>query len=362
MDMDAIDGESAEEFLAELWAKTFSTYAAVQEVWMESAFIKRGAALVETIYPDEGERKRLYQYGFPPYMGKRFDGIFEDIKDILASANSYGVLSIQERCNVFASLAGLISEDQGFGFYVRDAVKAQNVLANWRDVLNWWLNDPEAHGPQADTLREWQRFVSENLEFRLGVAAGAVVARAWADGAEGHLTIPSLEAWKETTGLPWFGFWVRELLRWGTHDPFVAFVLAQGIAKTRSAAADKKPEFQEWLESEYEEIDADDWIDPQLFLQWQMSLPRRDRANAEEIAYQAQLTGTDGLLGQYTVIPVHNDGVLSWLDPAGYELAKSNVAEWDDHVDAHKSDFKMIVENGSATVAKVFKKMDIFDS
>lgn len=46
--------------------------------------------------------------------------------------------------------------------------------------------------------------------------------------------------------------------------------------------------------------------------------------------------------------------ILAWLDPAGYELAKSNVAEWDDHVDTHKSDFKMIVINGSATVAKVF--------
>jgi hypothetical protein len=354
MNMDELDGENTEEFLTKLWAKTFSAYAATQEEWMESAFIKRGIAIVETIYPDAGERKRLYQYGFPPYMGKRFDVVFEEIKEILAGAGRYGILSAQERCNVFTELANLISEDRGFGFCVREAAIAQNVLANWQDVLNWWLHDPDAVGPQADKLREWQRFVSENLEFRLGVAVGAAVVRVWSDGADDHLAIPSLEEWKKTTGLPWFGFWVRELLRWGTHDPFVAFALAQGIAKTRSAAANKKPEFQEWLESEYEEIDADDWIDPQLFLQWQMSLSRRERTNTEEIGYQAHLTGTDGLLGQYTVIPVYNDGVLAWLDPAGYELARSNVTEWDDHVGIHKSDFKMIVENGSATVAKVF--------
>ena len=354
MDMDEIDGEDAEEFLTELWAKTFSTYAAAQEEWMESAFIKRGAALIETIYPDENERNRLYQYGFPPYIGKRFDGIFEDIKDILASANSYGVLSTQGRCNIFVELAELISEDQGYGFYVRDALKAQNVLANWKGVLKWWLGDPEAPGPQADTLREWQRFVSENLEFRLGVAAGAVVARAWSDGAGDHLKIPSLEEWKETTGLPWFGFWLRELLRWGTHDPFVAFILSQGLAKTRNAATDRKLEFREWLEAEYEDIDDDDWIDPQLFLQWQISLPRHERAEAEEIRYQAQLTGTDGLLGKYTVMPIYKNGVLTWLDPAGYELARSNVAEWEDHVDIHKSDFIMLVENDSATVTKKF--------
>lgn len=354
MDMDESDGESLEEFLKKLWGKTFSTYAAVQEEWMESAFIKRGVAIVDTVYPDKDERKRLYQYGFPPYMGKRFDDVFEDIKGVLISADRYGVLSIQERCNVFTALAGLISEDRGYGFCVREAVVAQTVLKNWRGVLNWWLNDPEADGPQADKLREWQRFVSENLEFRLGVVVGAVVARMWSDGADDHLAIPSLEEWKETTGLPWFGFWVRELLRWGTHDPFVAFALAQGIAKTRSAAADKKLEFQEWLESEREEIDADDWIDPQLFLQWQLSLPKRERPEAEKTIYQAELTGTDGMIGQYNVLPIYSDGVVTWLDPAGYELAKSNVSEWRNDVASHKSDFKMAIENGSAIVTKVF--------
>lgn len=354
MDMDEIDGKSVEEFLKKLWIKTFSTYAAVQEEWMERAFIKRGVAIIETVYADKDERKRLYQYGFSPYIGKRFGDVFEGIRDILVAANEYGVLPIQDRCNIFADLATLISDDRGYGFCVREAVVAQDVLQNWRGVLNWWLNDPEADGPQADKLREWQRFVTENLEFRLGVAAGAVVARAWSDGADDHLAIPSLEEWKETTGLPWFGFWVRELLRWGTHDPFVAFALARGIAKTRSVAADKKTEFQDWLETEREEIDADDWIDPQLFLQWQSSLPKRERPEAEKNIYQAELTGTDGILREYNVMPIYTDGVVTWFDPAGYELAKSNVAKWNDDAASHKSDFKMTIENGSAIVTKVF--------
>ena len=357
-EIDHIDGEldviKTEEFLTQLWAKSFSMYAAAQEKWMERAFIKRGVAIVTNIYPDAVERKRLYQYGFPPYLGKRFDDVFEDIRNVLATTGKYGLLSIQERCSVFISLANLLSEDQGYGFSVREAVIAQNVLENWQYVLSWWLNDPEKVGPQPDKLREWHRFVSDNLEFRLGVAIGAVTARAWSEGADDQLAIPSLAEWKKTTGLPWFGFWVRELLRWGTHDPFVAFALSQGIVKTRSAATDKRPEFNAWLESEHDEIDADSWIDPQLFLQWHVTLKNREKNNNKEIVYLAKLTGTDGLLGQYAVIPVYIDGVLVWLDPAGYELARSNVAEWNDQLDVYKLDFQMNVINGLATVVKVF--------
>ena len=59
--------------------------------------------------------------------------------------------------------------------------------------------------------------------------------------------MPTLETWRATTGLPWIGFWFRELLRWGTLDPLVAFALAQGLARTRDEAALLRPEFEAWL-------------------------------------------------------------------------------------------------------------------
>ena len=95
-------------------------------------------------------------------------------------------------------------------------------------------------------------------------------------------------------------------------------------------------------------------IDPNLFLQWQKNITKRKRPEPKKTIYQAELTGTDGKLGQYNVVPVHNEGIVIWLDPAGYELARSNVAEWNDHVFSHKSDFKMTIANGSVTVTKVF--------
>src|SRR3546814_14499792 len=110
----------------------------------------------------------------------------------------------------------------------------------------------------------------------LGVAVGAVVAKAWSDGGRDAATRPTLGEWKQTAGLPWFGFWARELLRWGTHDPFVAFCLSQGLAQTREAAAQRRPAFETWLDDEIDDVVAEDRIDPQHFQQWQTSLARHE--------------------------------------------------------------------------------------
>src|SRR3546814_18645157 len=79
------------------------------------------------------------------------------------------------------------------------------------------MDEPESLDPDADALRGWQRFVADNLEFRLGVAIGAVVAQAWSDGAADAFAVPKLAEWKETPGMPWVGFWAGELLSWGPH-------------------------------------------------------------------------------------------------------------------------------------------------
>lgn len=94
---------------------------------------------------------------------------------------------------------------------------------------------PDAVAPDAERLRAWQRFVTENVEFKLGVAVGAAVAQAWGQNA-GALETPTLETWRATSGLPWVGFWFREQLRWGTLDPFIAFALAQGFQTSANSA------------------------------------------------------------------------------------------------------------------------------
>lgn len=195
-------------------------------------------------------------------------------------------------------------------------------------------------------------FVADNLEFRLGVAVGAVVAQVWSQGAADAFSVPTLAKWKETTGMPWFGFWARELLRWGAHDPFFAFALSQGLAQTREAAGGRRDDFEAWLEDELDAARgaghsrgvASDLIDPQHFLRWQLSLGRGVRDVFDDLPELVALTGTNGRHRRYNVIPAQRDGRVSWLDPAGFELAQSDDIFDEFGPGAIRSDYELRTE------------------
>ncbi|MGJ8572296.1 MAG: DEAD/DEAH box helicase [Hoeflea sp.] len=349
-----LEGGAAEEALAAVWNKTFTVYAAAQEEWMEAAFISRGQAVLRDIYPDRDERSRLYQYGFTPYVGRRFEAIVPAMLEILRDAANYGDADEATRLSVFTELGELLSDDRGFGFRVRSTDTDQAILANWQGVLGWWMSALEFDAPDAKDLRVWQRFVSDNLDFRLGVGLGAVVARAWSDGVDGALVIPSLDAWRETTGLPWFGFWARELLRWGTLEPFVAFSLAEGLVGTRNEGVHLKQEFIKWLDEKETAIEAEDRIDPQLFLEWRRSRIEGPDDRIRRRSINVELDDTAGARGQYAVIPVAYDNVIHWLDAAGFSLAQSNIEDSPFQGLLHRDDFQLRTDRDQPTVRRTF--------
>jgi hypothetical protein len=208
-------------------------------------------------------------------------------------------------------------------------------------------------GPEAKDLRAWQRFVGDNFEFRLGVAVGAVAAQAWFEGETDPFDQPTLSEWKSKTGLPWIGFWARELLRWGTVDPFVAFALSQGLAGTREVATRRRTEFDNWLQANYEDIEPEDAIDPQLFLEWQSSLPPAAAASAASGHVAATLTGTNGVRGIYSVTPFIRRGAVHWLDAAGFVLATSVVEDFT-RAGMARNDYELRVSNGAAFVQRTY--------
>lgn len=343
-----------EELLRKLWARSFTAVSADREAWLEAAFIRRGQGVVEHLYPDRGERQRLYHYGFTPLVGRRFEPVAVKIREQIAAAADYGDWDAAKRIDLFESIGALLEADRGFGFRVRTTKGDEEILDRWNDVLGWWMHEPGAKAPPPDKLRAWQRFVTDNLEFRLGVAIGAVVAQAWNEGTPEALTAPSLADWKETAALPWFGFWARELLRWGTHDPFVAFSMAQGLAPTREAASLRRAEFDEWLEEELEDPDAESRIDPQRFIAWQKSLPVEEKAPTTSAGLAAMLTGTRWERCAYAVLPVIRGEETRWLDPAGFELAVT-AQRAPGGFNRIRSDFQLRVTRGEATVQRVFR-------
>lgn len=346
---------ATEEMLATLWQQTFTRVSTVHQNWMEKAFIKRGNAVIETVYPDAEERKRLYDYGYSPHVGRRFETAATSLRAILEDTGSYGDQSEADRLAVFVRLGNVVADDGGFGFSVRDTEMGRNLYANWRQVLAWWMAVDGAAQPSPGDLRAWQIFTTDNLEFRLGVAVGAVVARIWTQKAEGALDTPTLDSWQEVTELPWFAFWAKELLRWGTLDPFVAFALSMGLAKSRPEATAMRVTFLAWLEESLGgNVSAEDRINPNHFLEWSRSLRATRSGTEQRLQIQATLSGTDGRRGRYAVIPVRSPNRIRWLDASGYELAVSEVPETFPRGTLQNSDYDLIVQGKSVSVIKIF--------
>lgn len=316
--------------------------------------MRRGQGVVGTLYNDRDERRRLYQYGFTPYVGRRFERISPQIRSVLKGSQGYGLANQKQQLEVFKRLGLLISKDPWFGFRARASVTDQGLHENWEPLLAWWMSLPGAKGPSAQDLRSWQRFVSENLEFRLGVAIGAVVAQAWTEGADDPASVPSLEAWRQTTGLPWFGFWAREMLRWGTLDPFVAFALAQGLAGTRGEAKLLRESFESWMDLNYVDILPEDWIDPQYFLEWQRTLHEDTETSSSLQRIKTRLTGTDGCRGEYRVLPLMSRSEVRWLDASGFELARSKTIVEMGEI-SYRDDFELRISQGKSFVHRIFR-------
>jgi DEAD/DEAH box helicase len=337
-----LDGPAAEAFLTNLWQRTFTHVARAQEALLERSFVKRGRAIVERLYPNPEQRRRLYQFGFPPCVGRIFEAISPQLRAELSAAIEFGKQNNADRLALFTRVAALLANQPAVGFRSRATVREQALLANWQGILSWWMNVP-APAPAPQELRHWQRFVTDNLEFRLGVAVGAVVAQAWSEGAPNYAAVPSLDLWRETTLLPWIGFWFRELLRWGTLDPFVAFCLAQGLSETRETASQRRLEFEGWLRQKIADPAAEDLIDPRQFLAWERSL--RAIGEGEEAAPMAPavLSGTDGLRGIYNVTPIIAAGTIRWIDSAGYTLAQTNEAAAIILPSAQRHDYELVV-------------------
>lgn len=342
----------AEMMLAELWQRTFTTVAQVTEDWMEQAFVKRGRGMVETIYPDPGERKRLYDYGYSPHVGRRFEPIAAAMLLLLQGAAGYGAMQPEQQFAVFVALGEMVADDGGYGFSVRDTEMGRTLYGNWHAVLRWWMGVQGATAPEPRDLRSWQIFTSDNFEFRLGVAIGAVVARAWSQGAIDPLATPTIDTWKATTGLSWFAFWAKELLRWGTLDPFVAFVLSLGIAKSRPEAEVMRAQYIAWLDDELILWDGEDQIDPSNLLAWSQTLRAQEAEAPRRAPIAAALSGTDGRAGRYAVIPVRSGERIRWLDASGFRLAVSETPEGFPRDHRQSDDYDLVIEGRNVSVVR----------
>lgn len=317
--------------LSALWRRTYAYVAAHEEGRLAQTWLQRGRAIT-SLYPDPNRRRQLYKTSLPPRSGSILLDRVDDIRATLVAGIDYAEWSAEQQFQFIRAVIALLSEVPAFRISTKLG-RMRKPFRDWEKLLRWWLfKTTLKKQPKPKELGPWFAFVSDNFIYRgnwgLGSLIGVLMDRGDADGPVDALT---LDDWPRS-GLPWIGFWLKELVNWGTLDPVAAFLLARGNARNRTKAEADAQVY-------YAQLDADtapnDKLDPRRIRDWVEARqpPAPMRRASSEIVLDVRLERPAGsyLARQLSVLPLVTADRISWIDPAGYTVAHCDrPADWDE--------------------------------
>lgn len=340
-----------EQYLIGVWHKTYARYVVTQVQLWEEVFTTRGKAIQERIYPKREIRRRLYRTSVAPRFGKRILAGYTVVREHLRTGTQYMEWSVEERLRFIAETVQHISN---LGkFKIPDTFGRGKSLATWAQILNWWLN-PEgaAKTPSNNQISDWVKFVKVNLEYKFNWGLATVIALILDDLNDGNLQETSIENWPET-GLPWVVFWLKELITWGTLDPVAAMLLTHGVEFTRANAETRATDYYKTTSG----LDADEALSANRIKEWvdcissdNSSLPIQTVQQPIKVSLNRDFSKAQ--IYEWRVVPIMKEGSIIWIDPAGYELATSEIPTWwRDSIDA-THDFVLSTKSKKVKVSR----------
>jgi hypothetical protein len=230
-------------------------------------------------------------------------------------------------------------------FHVEGGIGSGRNHRDWQTILRWWLAKATlARQPATKDITKWYKFAAGNFVHRsvwgLGSVLGLMLDLV---GNDQPIRLLEIDDWPRS-GLPWIAFWLKELLLWGTLEPVAAFLLARGNAIDRPQAEQASRAYYEQLP---DDIDPNDMLDPRRIREW---VTQRAGGGAQ-LARTPETLTVDVTLAREPAVFVSQrlnvmqfdvDGTLSWIDQAGYVVARSpKPGEWPQGLDSY--DFSLDV-------------------
>lgn len=330
-----------EEQLKNLWNHTYANIVSVNKEKLEKIIKVRGEALHNIHYPDVEVRKRIYNFGFAPSKAVKFQQYVQQFEEVFRLGKGYESWGVSQRISYFSDLIEIIREDSDFGFKVYDTKLEKSLSENWNNTLSWWLGNKEAIPPKPNELRKWLKFCSENFEYRFGSALGAVISNMWVEKSGGFDLPLDASSWESQMDLPWVVFWLRELIKWGTLEPLVSYLMSSGEVSNRDGNDSLIAEYTNWaLENS---ISNESLISPLNFKKWEISrYTSSDSSTKAESACKSLIIRPDfkkEIDKKISLYPYHkaNDDVI-WFDRAGYDVAASKQVD-DEFHDLHSKSY-----------------------
>jgi hypothetical protein len=338
--------------LRRLWKQTYAYYASQNQAELEEFFVHRGKALKSTIYPNYGERKRLYKTSLPPISGNQLLTLYRRIRDHLETGADYLSRQEDEQFTYIRDTIRRIGEVNTFSISNLNG-RGRGAETSWEVILHWWLCHRRVSPQPSETkISDWHNFVSKNFSYRFNWGLGSILALA-IDEAFGEMSLEpsSLENWPRT-GLPWIVFWMKELIVWGTVDPVAAYLLARiDDVTTRTQAEELSQVYYQSVSN----LEPNDRLNPIAIRNWaqQSFAPIRQQSielrPSREIPVSLLRDFSRASKHKWRVIPVEVEEEIHWLDPAGFPLASCQIPEnWQANY-LRKYDFELDSNRGIVT-------------
>lgn len=326
-----LSADDLETELSALWRRTYAHVAAEKEDGLAQTWLGRGRAIT-SLYPDPNRRRQLYKASLPPRSGSILLDRVDEIRTTLQTGIDYADRPTEEQFQFVRAVISLLSEVPAFRISTKLGRK-RKPFTDWEKLLRWWLfKHSLKKQPKPKELGSWFAFVSDNFIYRSNWGLGSLIGVLMDQGdAAGPVDALTMDDWPRS-GLPWIGFWLKELVNWGTLDPVAAFLLARGNARDRTQAEADAQDYYAQLE---EGTSANDKLDPRRVRDWVEARrpPAPPRRTPRSIALDVWLERPAGDYHsrQLSVLPLASEDGLSWIDPAGYAVAYcERPADWDD--------------------------------
>jgi len=222
------------------------------------------------------------------------------------------------------------------------AMQAPPRNQDWRALLHWWLDPTTAPTrPTSSQVSDWYKYVEKNFMYKFTWGLGSMLALRL-DTEE--VRESNFDNWS-ASGLPWSAYWIKDLVTWGLLDPVAVYLLMKGIVDTRPEAITKAAVYwQEWRERE-----SDEMFDPRKLADWvrmqSLFAESFDRQQvplaSREISYPVTIEQAfvSASQRQWKVLPIQTGDTVSWLDQAGYLLARGRKPEGWEVIDIKANDF-----------------------
>ena len=329
-------GPELEEALGRLWRCSYAFAAARDEERLRRIWMSRGRS-VKTLYPERTVRRQIYRTSLTPRSALALVDRVDRIRQLFLDGANYATMATEQRLLCVGDVLAVLSDIPSFNIGTR--LGRQPGFEDWRLVLRWWLaKNTLAQQPRPREVTHWYAFAARNFLYRGAWGLGSVLSLLLDLGEdEEPVRAMEMDDWPRS-GLPWAAFWLKEIIAWGTLEPVAAFLLARANAREREGAEREAYGYYQQLPAG---LEPNEMLDPRRIRLWvnERAGGEAPVAGVPDLDAPVDLAERPDAYADATlsVLQFEADGVISWITPAGYVVARSRrPREWPDSLEDYE--------------------------